>query len=320
MTLLVGLSGPSISGLVADRRITSQGVLVDDEFNKTTVLFCDDAKLAIAFTGLATWADFDTQKWLTGTLSSIGKSHHHIADILEEFTRMATERFMTLSAPDRRLAVMFVGYVYWEKIPSNVIYVVSNFGATDNSFSRTSTNTGEAIVEVAGCERAVSSKDTGLLEQALRLAPSKAAIIQKAVRLVQNVATTTRSAGLVGKQCNSISMFAARDTMVSATYHSAHKTGHAYGCSVVIATSTGQMCVESVEIMGGSVLAGPKIGKNNCCWCGSGKKFKHCHLKLLGAVYANTPFFRRPLPWTVQQKSEVSVASGRAFTVSSSFE
>lgn len=320
MTLLVGLSGPSISALVADRRITRQGVLEDDEFNKTTVLFCDDAKLAIAFTGLATWIDFDTQKWLTGTLSSIGKSHHLVADILSEFTQVLNQRFATLNAPDRRLAVMFAGYVYLGETPSNVVYVVSNFGTTSGYFSLTSSNTGDAVVELAGCESAVSSKDFGLLEQTLRHAPSKAAIVQTAVRVVQNVAASTRSAGLVGKQCNSISIDAATDTVVSATYHSAHKTGRAYGCSVVIATSTGQMCIESVEIMGPQFLAGPKIGKNEACWCGSGKKFKHCHLRLLGTVYAKIPFFSRPLPWFIQQKSDVAVPSGRAFMVSSCFD
>ncbi|TAG65149.1 MAG: hypothetical protein EAZ24_16940, partial [Burkholderiales bacterium] len=22
---------------------------------------------------------------------------------------------------------------------------------------------------------------------------------------------------------------------------------------------------------------GPKLGRNDPCWCGSGKKYKHCH-------------------------------------------
>jgi preprotein translocase subunit SecA len=25
------------------------------------------------------------------------------------------------------------------------------------------------------------------------------------------------------------------------------------------------------------VRAGPKIGRNDPCWCGSGKKYKRCH-------------------------------------------
>ena len=23
----------------------------------------------------------------------------------------------------------------------------------------------------------------------------------------------------------------------------------------------------------------PKLGRNDICWCGSGKKYKHCHLE-----------------------------------------
>jgi preprotein translocase subunit SecA len=25
------------------------------------------------------------------------------------------------------------------------------------------------------------------------------------------------------------------------------------------------------------VRQGPKLGRNDPCWCGSGKKYKHCH-------------------------------------------
>jgi len=25
---------------------------------------------------------------------------------------------------------------------------------------------------------------------------------------------------------------------------------------------------------------GPKLGRNDPCWCGSGKKYKHCHGRL----------------------------------------
>jgi preprotein translocase subunit SecA len=25
--------------------------------------------------------------------------------------------------------------------------------------------------------------------------------------------------------------------------------------------------------------ARPKVGRNDPCWCGSGKKYKHCHMR-----------------------------------------
>jgi preprotein translocase subunit SecA len=28
------------------------------------------------------------------------------------------------------------------------------------------------------------------------------------------------------------------------------------------------------------VNEGPKLGRNDPCWCGSGKKYKHCHGRL----------------------------------------
>ena len=43
------------------------------------------------------------------------------------------------------------------------------------------------------------------------------------------------------------------------------------------ALETGRRPVEKPETV---VRQGPKLGRNDPCWCGSGKKFKHCHGKL----------------------------------------
>ena len=69
MTLIVAAGNKDFAVLAADRRLTSNGKLVDDEANKATILACYDARMAIAFTGLATWGSFSTEKWLLESLS-----------------------------------------------------------------------------------------------------------------------------------------------------------------------------------------------------------------------------------------------------------
>jgi preprotein translocase subunit SecA len=58
-----------------------------------------------------------------------------------------------------------------------------------------------------------------------------------------------------------------------------HET--AAGADVIAAAGGGQAVMEGVPSAAGvqTVVAGPheKIGRNDPCWCGSGKKFKKCH-------------------------------------------
>ena len=54
MTLLMSLFGDDYVLLVADRRLTNNGKLIEDESNKAGTAVFEDATLAFAFTGLAT--------------------------------------------------------------------------------------------------------------------------------------------------------------------------------------------------------------------------------------------------------------------------
>jgi preprotein translocase subunit SecA len=58
-----------------------------------------------------------------------------------------------------------------------------------------------------------------------------------------------------------------------------HET--AAGAEVIAAAGGGQAVMQGVPSAAGvqTVTAGPhdKIGRNDPCWCGSGKKFKKCH-------------------------------------------
>ena len=82
MTLIVAMANDSIAVLVADRRITQGQIVLDDEFNKVTVLVCKDARLSAAFTGLATYNDFNTSEWIANTLHQICEQTPEIHSII----------------------------------------------------------------------------------------------------------------------------------------------------------------------------------------------------------------------------------------------
>jgi uncharacterized protein YecA (UPF0149 family) len=48
------------------------------------------------------------------------------------------------------------------------------------------------------------------------------------------------------------------------------------------ATATASGAATATAVAGGNgaqqpARSGPKVGRNDPCWCGSGKKFKKCH-------------------------------------------
>lgn len=130
MTILFALTNDDYSILLADRRITVNGKPVEDEYNKVTVLFCDDARVTIGFTGLATYGGFNTSDWLVQTLSEIGKKTGDIASILNELAIFAENNFSKMLIADNRLTFLITGFVYWEEKPRPVAYVLSNYANT----------------------------------------------------------------------------------------------------------------------------------------------------------------------------------------------
>jgi hypothetical protein len=112
----------------------------------------------------------------------------------------------------------------------------------------------------------------------------------------------------------------ARDTTIIMTYHSSFKSHLAYGPNVVI---TQGMTVLGTELFSSTVLAGPEIRKRDPCWCGSGQKFKHCHMKKFGFVYlrpGTIGAFKKPLYSVTSMKVEIPRASGSVFTVGSGYD
>jgi hypothetical protein len=238
MTLLVALTNQSFALLLADRRISHNGQVVDDEFNKLCVLLCDDARVTIAFTGLATLSGFNTSDWLVKELSNIGDTTGSIASILSELARRLTERFLLLKTIEKRLSILISGFAYWSPVPQALAYVLSNFelGQMPGSeFMLRSISPNEGIiVEFAGNASALPMSTKDSLRKLLSSNLDPSSILRLAVKHLRLAAQSNKSANTIGEQCNSAIILSEVDTTVTTTYHSNFMSYVAYGPNVVI--------------------------------------------------------------------------------------
>lgn len=320
MTILAAIANEECAWLLADRRVTVDGKPIDDEYNKVCVLFCDDARMAVAFTGLATFQTFDTSNWIAETLSEIGKTTGDIASLLHDFSSRATSAFARLAWLSPHITFLFCGHVYSAAGSESRIYLITNGedpANPDPVFSLTTHASPGPKVVLAGmtaaAEPAISEAFRTLLLSD-RIAPQS--LLHFAVKRLRTIARDGRSGGLIGEQFNAAVVPSAVNTTVTSTYHSAKGVFSAFGANVVV---TNGMLTYGPQVHAPDLLSGPDIRKTDPCWCGSGEQFKHCHLKKYGAVYTRMPGFKKPMYWMTHLEVDVPRASGRSFTVASGF-
>ncbi len=97
MTMLVTVGTPHETILVADRRLTSGKRPVDEDADKVLGLAVDDARIGIAFTGLAKHKGFSTYNWVIGELRRIAADVHDLDRVLECLQAAATARWRQFS-------------------------------------------------------------------------------------------------------------------------------------------------------------------------------------------------------------------------------
>ena len=321
MTLIVAMANDSIAVLVADRRLTQGQIVLNDEFNKVTILVCKDARLSAAFTGLATYNDFNTSEWIANTLHEICEQTLEIHSIIVALEARAGATFSALAAEDRRLTIVLCGFVYLGGAPEPRIYVVSNFENglyNPGVFTTRSLGTlGQTLVETAGQCSPLPTSTVETLRGLLGKALSPASLVRYTVRHLQNAAKHAKALNKIGERCTAAIVQSAIDTSITTTYHTPRNANRAYGPNIVIAQIR---TILGWEMMADSILAGPEIRKQDLCWCGSGELFKHCHMRKYGGVYMRLPAWQRPLVPLFRVQREEAWPSGRVFKVQGGYE
>jgi hypothetical protein len=130
MTLIIGLQNRDQTVLLSDRRVTRDGRLVDDESNKAAVFVCKNARVAVAFTGLAKAGAFQTSRWLSEALMESAPPDYLIEPTIVRLRERATRALQGVrvtNQADKRLSILLAGYTYHETPPRCYYWFVSNF-------------------------------------------------------------------------------------------------------------------------------------------------------------------------------------------------
>ena len=133
MTLIIAAGNSDQFIQISDRRLSSNGKIIEEEANKAFVLNCSNARLSVGYTGLANAESFSTRDWLLSTINECGPPDYTAKNIILRFTERASKEYSEnpiikrLSKVHSRLTVMFTGYLYHHEPPLGALAVVSNF-------------------------------------------------------------------------------------------------------------------------------------------------------------------------------------------------
>jgi hypothetical protein len=299
MTFILGLANQQQVILISDRRLSANGKIVEDESNKAATFNLQDARLAVAFTGLARAGTFQTRRWLLAALLDSANPDYQMEPTIKRFCNRATQDFAKIVVPrksDKRLTVVLAGYFYNEMPPRCYCWVVSNFEGFDSDGAepfdefksrwwRNKQPSEERYFRIftAGISTFRSQTDADSLRILLQENKPASALVGKGVEVLRAIGKSPLSKKLVGQQCTSIVLPSSPDAEGSFEYHSGTLRTKLFAPSIIEARGRHAAFVidsPKVEIRDRSgrplVLSVPKVGPNQPCPCGSGKKYKKC--------------------------------------------
>ena len=301
MTLLLALGNRQNVVLLSDRRLTlSDGTIVASDSNKASVLITKDARLAVGYTGIAglgasvsnpgppATGDFKTAWWLADTLAKIPDSPDiRAGELIERFLVEAQRDINQLNAPldERGLLVGFAGYSYTATATRFFMRIVTNLDGTSKptgNFRLQETPDDEEIppayMHAYGTYRGLNPDDMrelgGLVQE---LKPARA-LIGKATGIMRDAARSTYSRGRVGEDINATVLPSDPSVAAVTYYYPSAASSTLYGPNI-IDVSRGHVVMDSRVVYHDSVAVVPKVGRNQPCPCGSGKKYKWCHAR-----------------------------------------
>ncbi len=296
MTLILALANEEYVIQIADRRLTSNGKLINDDSNKSAYIVTDDSQMLVGFTGLAEYESFLTRRWILDTLSK--SKSREIREVFEEFRENATEYFNSnsqlknVSRKHKRLTVMFTGFVGSGLIGNCIISNYQDFESGEDSsecfdefriypeISDFNTLNKTTFVQRVGAWGAMTDSDERALRAMLLNKKPRKAIVNKAVSLIRKMSERPKSGGTIGKQINSICLEKSTIWPVS-QYHTSKVSNEIYLSDMIdLRSATPDIQISDIKFeVSGHPVSIPKVGRNYPCPCSSGIKYKKCHGK-----------------------------------------
>ena len=312
MTLHLTLFGSDYAILISDRRLSSNGKTITDEYNKATVLDFDDARLICGFTGIATIGHikrptFSTQDWLLDALYETASPDHLSVPTLLRFKDHCSKAFRehsalkSLSSDNRKLAFLFAGFNYdgQPACPNAhpcaaVLTNFRGFGGVDdlpgepNDFAlREIDMSKDTRVGVFGQWPAISPQDIADLNDMLESKKPADAVLARAIDLVSTAASREKAENTIGQQLNTIVLPADRSKPVQCAYHVQKGSTIYYQPDHAILTSKQQLMLKGAMIYASDAsgnhaptappIVVPKVHRNAPCPCGSRIRYRNCH-------------------------------------------
>lgn len=295
MTLILATATRDAVVVGADRRLTANDRVVDEESTKLTVFVSPNAKLVVAYTGLARADGFETEKWLLKALSERSSA----TDIYASLEALRVEAGRALGAvktAERRLSLLVAGYVYdGNGVAEHKVWRLTNFEHT--SASQAPTTEFEMLCEPTSI--LIGAGHFGAVGADRREALSRVALKGSAAaeRMIHHAINEVGGSGTIGRQCNTC-ILTPYGSDITCTYFSAHPSRTFWGANVAM-FGMAAMGVELTTASTSTPLVVPKVRANEPCGCGSGAKYKRCHkglrIPMVGAFVGKT-FNAPPYP------------------------
>ncbi len=305
MTLLMTLIGSDYTILLADRRLSSNGRLVDDESNKAGSVVMEDAKLAFAFTGVAKVGTFSTQDWLLDGLSECASPDFlSVPTLMRLRDRLSKEfssnRFLGhLPLAAKPLAVLFAGYHFAPEGSYAVSAILTNFAGFAANHDLPFVPKDFVLREIradipsrvgfAGAWPAVTDSDVSELHKMLIAGKGAAAVLGKAIDVFHKVSDRAKARGTVGGQLNSVIIRADPRAPIESNYHVKNCSPISYVANFAVLTKDNGVLCKGGTIFpsdefgrprpGAPPMVVPKVHRNAPCPCGSKLKYRLCHGK-----------------------------------------
>lgn len=316
MTLvLAGMSAPN-SLVVSDRRLSYRSGPSDDEYNKMAVLFTADAKVVIAFTGLAKFRDFDTAEFISNTLVHNAEPDRVLVPMRDRLVDALQDRLGKISLPAqaKRLSLVFCGYEYEEDDPSSdyfqatgVLWRISNFESEQSTSSvahdrfivedtlprEADTDSPYAFL-AAGTTAGLIPDQLSKLESLLHERRPARALAAKALDIGHEAARAPLSSGAIGTSWSAAVIPIEPSAPVWIQYYADSPRLHHFNPNLIDASAGEQPIIAinnmMVETKRPHALGFPGAPRNGPCPCGSTLKYKRCHGKRsasIGGAYFN---------------------------------
>jgi hypothetical protein len=302
MTLVLVAANSEQTVMLADRRLTSNGQVAEEDAGKLCTYTIGGARFAVGFVGLARAGSFDTRQWLLDALyDSVEPGRIKSLPTLHRFRERASRDFAQLPAlrslgpAEKRAEFMFVGFVNAPEHSVLAAFLVSNFRDADKQSSTSWSEfalsgnrecrprTAEpAIVFWSGAATAITAQDAQALCSLLVQRKPPQAIIGKATEIMIDGARRPEATGTVGTRIVWARIPADRRLAVETHYYSAEPCFDTYMPDRIVCTPGGSaglagVKIEAVDRNKPPAGAIPRVHRHAPCPCKSGRRYKNCH-------------------------------------------